>query len=47
VREELESELGNKRDPSLLFIGIGQLRENGLSTPGVDQELTRKYHMEG
>jgi hypothetical protein len=47
VIEELESELGKKRVLSLLFIGLGQLRENGVSTSGVDQEPTRKHHMEG
>jgi hypothetical protein len=47
MREELESELGKKWVPSLLFIGLGQLRENGLSIPGVDKEPTRKHHVEG
>jgi hypothetical protein len=47
VREELESELGKKGVPSLLFISLGQLRENGVSTPGVDQEPTKRHHVEG
>jgi hypothetical protein len=31
--------------PSHLFIGSGQLRENGVSTPRMDEEPTRRHHM--
>jgi hypothetical protein len=31
--------------PSLLIIGPGELRENSVRTPGMDQEPTRRHHV--